>query len=295
MGILNSLKPALLLFFLSTSTTVVCGQSTFEISLSKPGQDGALIAKLNDVSLVVKGEATSKVTITVSENGKASDAAGLLFDFFETNNTVTIIRKTGIRKNKLTLNIIVPRNFLLSLETYWDETVEITDIDRAVSAKSHGGNIKLTNIKGNTVAKSHFGFVLINNLIGKLEVSSFSGNIRVSNIAGSAIADNTQGNIWMSFSTVLQDYPMSFTNIHGKIEIMFPPDLKCDLSIENFKGKTTSDFNLEPITDQHEVYDRKISGITIHRKISGGGVKISFKNLSGDILIRSTKVKLIKP
>jgi DUF4097 and DUF4098 domain-containing protein YvlB len=126
---------------------------------------------------------------------------------------------------------------------------------------------------------------MMENVTGNLTVSSFSGKIAVRNLSGAIIADNTQSDIVVHFTKTSATIPSAFSNTQGDIEVFFPPDLKANFSIGNFKGKTNCAFKLEAITNK-ALSEQQLA---IYRKVNGGGVEISFKNLSGAINIRKSQ------
>jgi hypothetical protein len=253
----------------------------YTVPLSAPRQGGKVTARIQHVSIRVTGVQDTMVRINVTRNGKVHAPAGLLFDFMESNNQVMVLYKG--KEENLLLDIYVPMQFSADLQTTGNGSITGSGLGKRCSARTQKGKIELKDVSGEMSARSHSGNITINNARGNLAVSSFSGRIQVQELAGSALVDNTNDDITLSFSKVSSEFPSAFSNIHGKVEVFFPVDLKANVTIGNFKGKTLCDFELQAVANRKPVPAQLTE---VQRQINGGGVDIHFKNLSGSILIR---------
>ena len=242
------------------------------IPLSKPGEQGVLVVIHEKGSLTVSGYNSEAVLInTNSREGKdtdseASDNKGMVkipSDYLqlqaqEDNNTITVIIET--KGKTYDIDIKVPYNFTLKLET------------------RDNGNLT------------------VNDVSGEMEIINRNGNISLNEVSGSAIVNTLDGNILATFVEVTADVPMAFTTLDGKIDVTLPPGISASTSIKTEYGNIYTDFDMKfqgkkarvEKPDQNGVYrisiDEWVYGI-----INNNGPEFLFKTLDGNVYIRKRK------
>jgi len=248
------------------------GQESGEwrIPLSNPGQKGILVVDLRSGSVNVTGGALSEVVVSYSlrekkitgkDKNQTSDGlnriggASLDLEASENNNTVKI--ESNSWSQGVDLNIQVPKNFDLHLETY------------------NNGDLSAKNI------------------IGEVEADNYNGKITLENISGSVVADTYNGGIVVTFDQVKPDTPMAFSTYNGNVDLTFPSDYRASFKMKTKMGEIFEGFDMKIEEAKPKTETKKESGVYkvkiddwIRGSINGGGPEISMKTTNGDIYVR---------
>jgi hypothetical protein len=138
---------------------------------------------------------------------------------------------------------------------------------------------KTTNLNLKTV----IGHIKVEGVIGNLELSNTNGNIIGLHISGTTSADTTSGDIFLSFDSIFPDTVMAFSSYSGKINLLFPKNLKANINAKSSKGTISASF--EVLANDGS----KIQNFTnsLFGKINGGGSKLIITTHFKDILIKS--------
>jgi hypothetical protein len=241
------------------------------IPLSQPGKPGHLKANLIFGSIKVSGYNGKDVVLSYSgrENRKLAnpeESGGLRrlsanstgLETLEEGNTVTI--KTSSFLKAVDLEIQVPRNFSVKIETINDGQIMVEDIN------------------------------------GEIDVVNINGNIALQNVSGSASASTVNGDIIASFRKVTPNMPMAFSCLNGKIDVTLPPSAKFNAKMKSDNGDVFTDFDLpldkggKAVEQAKEGQGQKIYlDKWMHGKVNGGGPEMLIKNFNGNIYIRKSK------
>ena len=155
------------------------------------------------------------------------------------------------------LEIQVPVNFDLHLETY------------------NNGDLYAQNIRG------------------EVEADNYNGKITLENISGTVVADTYNGAIIVTFDEVTPDTPMAFTTYNGNVDLTFPSNYKASFKMKTKQGEIFEGFDMvieeaKPKTETEResgVYRVKIDD-GIRGSINGGGPEIAMQTYNGNIYIR---------
>lgn len=264
------------LFFLLGSA-ILLGQGVekeqITVALSNPGKPYKLVVGLLSGSIRVTGHTAENIMIQVEveeeKQPKKNDqkAAGLKrigissgyeIKAVEKNNEVSISNNTMMRK--VDLDIKVPVNGTLVLNTL------------------NEGDIVVTNIKG------------------ELELNNVNGDIKISGITGTAVANTVNGDISAAFSSVAEGKPMAFSTFNGDVNISFPIATRANLKMKTDQGEIFSDFDVvmdkstgAPVKSSSGGTYKISKDAWVIGKINGGGAEIMVKSWSGDLYIRKNK------
>lgn len=174
----------------------------------------------------------------------------------ENDNMVTV--ETQSWKSRTDLNIKVPSDFDLELHTV-------------------------------------HGILDISSVTGALEVSGVNGAITMDEISGSVVCNTVNGGVEVRFIEVEPDTPMSFVTLNGNVDVTFPASVKISARMKSDQGDIYTDFDMQMKTSERQVkrggdcsdcnYEITINP-WVYGDINNGGAEFTFKNMSGDILIR---------
>lgn len=246
----------------------LAAQDTGDITLefSNPNAPATVKIDLRRGGIIVKG--TSRKDVFVKYTSQASKKptktkdgltriSGKTLDLeaSEYNNVVKIDSDSW---NKgVDLEVEVPMNVDLNVETY------------------NGGDILVENIKGEVVAEN------------------YNGRITLNSVSGSAVADTYNGRIIVTFDEVTPNIPMAFNTYNGKIDITLPSTVKASLKMKSNQGDIYTDFEMDlkksgPIRKEDSKSGVKKVSIDewIRGDINGGGPEFTLKNYNGDIYVR---------
>jgi hypothetical protein len=178
-----------------------------------------------------------------------------------------------------------------------EEHDNAVSIHAPMSSKLKGITIKIpqgsTKIKLGTVQD---GDIDVKDVSGEIEISNVNGSISATGISGSVVANTVNGEIVVKFKSIDPKAPMAFTSVNGKIDVLFPADIKADVKLKSDRGEMFSDFDIavdktqpkvEKSTEEH-YYSVKIED-WVYGKLNGGGPEMMMKTMMGNIYIRKAK------
>jgi len=142
------------------------------------------------------------------------------------------------------------------------------------------------------------GAVIVEGVNGEIDINNINGPVTLTNVSGNTLVHTVNGNIEVTLARVAADKPLSFSTMHGDIDVTLPAEVKANLKMKSEQGEIYSDFDInmtrQPAkseaaekTEQgrfHISFDKSLYGI-----VNGGGQEIGFNTFSGDIYIRKKK------
>jgi hypothetical protein len=184
-----------------------------------------------------------------------------------------------------------------SLDFSAEEHDNAVSIHAPMSSKLKGVTIKIP--QGSTKIVLHTvedGDIEIKDVSGEIEISNVNGSISATGISGSVVANTVNGEIIVKFKSVDPKAPMAFTSVNGKIDVLFPADIKANVKLKSDRGEMFSDFDIAVDKTQPKVekssedhyYSVKIED-WVYGKIGGGGPEMMMKTMMGSIYIRKAK------
>lgn len=237
------------------------------IPLSRPGQPGSLKVNMvhgnlkvqgyegKEVVIRVKGKAGREEKIKEKDGLRRISSGGIGLEVREEDNTVRVEASPAGKMEGL--EILVPYNFSLKLETVSADVVEVKGVR------------------------------------GEMEVNNVNGDILLDEVQGSAVVNTVNGDILANFAKVTPGVPMAFTNLNGKVEVNVPPGTSFSLKAKTEHGGVYTDFDINmkktaealQTSKKQGVYKVSMENWTVG-DINGGGPEYLMKSLNGDIMIR---------
>lgn len=129
---------------------------------------------------------------------------------------------------------------------------------------------------------------------GEINAEATNGSVVLVDVGGPVVAHSLNGRVTAVLKSVPAGKPMSFSTLNGRVDVTLPASAKADLKINNSRGSTYSDFDMqltaevkrsESGRDQGPKYKLNLEHSVVG-KINGGGPEYSFRSLNGNIYIR---------
>jgi hypothetical protein len=210
-----------------------------------------------DVKIFYKGREEKKNKNDNERDGLTKiSSGGLDLEAYEKDNRISISSDSW--NKAIDLEIEIPINSDLKLETY------------------------------------NSGDLFVDNVAGEVTAENYNGKITLMNISGSAVASTYNGEIKVLLNKVTPDTPMSFTTYNGNVDITMPASTKGNLKLRSARGDIYSGFDMQ--VSKSEAVQKKDDSKGVYRvylddwtkaTINGGGPDITMKNNNGDIYIRT--------
>ena len=142
------------------------------------------------------------------------------------------------------------------------------------------------------------GEIVVEGIGGEIDINNINGPVTLRNVSGNTLVHTVNGDITAVLSRVAGDKPLSFSSMHGDLDVSLPADVKASLKMKTEQGEIYSDFDMtvgrkagrseaaekgEP-GKFHITFDKSLLGT-----VNGGGPEISFNTFAGDIYIRKRK------
>lgn len=163
--------------------------------------------------------------------------------------------------------------------------VKATQITGDIDIEIENGPIKMLNCDGKCHVKGENGIIKIKESTGELNINNENGQVRIlKSKYQNANITNSNGGIYFDF-LFLDEGNFVFKNENGKINLVVPNDIQCDLTARNEVGKINIGIDGN--------YDKKReNGMSIiHLVKDSGRVKIEAANQNGSIIISDEKMK----
>lgn len=242
-------------------------KKNFSLAFAQPDEIGDLIVDIKQGSIDIESYdgRDIKVTLTVPNlepetNGNPAEGLVQLqgsmpdFDITQSGNRIKI--DSSDYQFISNLEIKVPRNINLNLDSY------------------RNGDIRVT---GTT---------------GKLRIHTQNNNVLLSQISGSVAGWSYNGSFEASFESVQEGNSINLESYNGSIDITLPDDIKADTRIRTATGKMLTNFDIQ-VQEQLPVVRSNPSGSStieldefVLGKINGGGPAVSLETEKGDIRLR---------
>lgn len=227
------------------------------VALSQPDIPGLLRINHYKGSIRVRGYNGKTVIVSAAyRQNKAGQglkwiSKSLELSAVEQNNEVTV--HTDSQRRTIDLDILIPREFSLKLQTYDNGGIEVTDVK------------------------------------GEMEINNTNGPILMLRVSGSAVLSTVDGDILVKFIKITPDIPMAFTSIEGDIDITFPTNVNGRLKMKANNGDVFSDEKLEINKQKYPArknYTNILKSDWSVGLLNQGGAEYLIKTLNGNIYIR---------
>jgi len=141
------------------------------------------------------------------------------------------------------------------------------------------------------------GVVVVEGVSGEIDINNINGPVTLKNVSGNTLVHTVNGAIEAVLARVAADKPLSFSTMHGDIDVTLPGDVKASLKMKTDQGEIYTDFDIDMTRQPTRTeagkteegryritFDKSLVGL-----INGGGREISFNTFGGDIYIRKRK------
>jgi hypothetical protein len=175
--------------------------------------------------------------------------------------------------------------------------LEVTEEDNVINVRpsplNRGGLVITvppdTSLQLNT---THDG-ITVDGVHGDIAANTTHADITLKNVSGTVSANSTHGDVKVTMDRVDPGKPLSFSSVHGDIDVALPDDVKLNVKMSTLQGSIYSDFEIQlndrQITQASGSSEAKFvvrTDRTITGTINGGGTEASFRTLHGKILLR---------
>jgi len=176
--------------------------------------------------------------------------------------------------------------------------LEVEEEDNVVKVRVSGvnkGNLTITVPQDTSLQLgSTHGAVTVDGVHGDIDAGTVHSDIRLTNVSGTVSANTTHGNVKVTMDRVDPGKPLSFSTVHGDIDVTLPADTKANVKMSSIQGSIYSDFEIrltggQPVTEKNDSPDGKFRiriDRTVAGSINGGGAEASFRTVHGRILLR---------
>jgi len=148
------------------------------------------------------------------------------------------------------------------------------------------------------VRTSMDGTIVVEGVNGEIDINNINGPVTLKNVSGNTLVHTVNGDIEAVLTRITADKPLSFSTMHGDIDVTLPADVKASLKMKTEQGEIYTDFDMDmgrkaARAESAEKSDQGKFRITFDKsllgQVNGGGAEISFNTFTGDIYIRKKK------
>jgi hypothetical protein len=250
------------------------------VPLSDPSKRGKLKVHINYGSITVRGTARKDILVKYSTGRDKNDHDDDNDD--DDDNRHGKGDKSGLRRiggGTLDLEISENANFVKVTSDSWSNKCNII--------------LEVPSGMDMTLHTYNDGDLEVSNIQGEIELTNYNGEITAENVSGSVVATTYNGEIKATFDKVTEGAPMSFVTYNGDIDLTFPASLKATLKMKTQQGEVMTGFDvkLSPVapiqtTDTRGgTYKVKLDE-WVRGDVNGGGPEFIMRNYNGDILVR---------
>ena len=151
---------------------------------------------VNIVGGNIKVSTWQKDVVSVSVINEYREDNLNLLTFSQNNNTINI--QSSSYKEEVNLEISVPSDFNLNLNTFGGNLLVDGNLTGNIKAKTSGGNIKIDKVKGDVNLITAGGDIKTKAINGNAELISAGGNFKIGFISGTAKISTAGGNIFLA-------------------------------------------------------------------------------------------------
>lgn len=142
------------------------------------------------------------------------------------------------------------------------------------------------------------GMVVVEGVSGEIDINNVNGPVTLKNVSGTTLVHTVNGDIEAALSRIPSGKPLSFSTMHGDIDVTLPANVKANLKMKSDQGEIFTDFevNLTRRPTRSEAPEKTGEGKyriafdnSLLGTVNGGGPEISFTTFAGNIYIRKGK------
>ncbi len=241
------------------------------IPLSDPGSVGTL--EVNQIYggmkvtgydgrevIVVAKQKKMQSTVKMKNGLRKIENNSMALEAEESNNHVEVVAKNynGGNNDTMNLEIRVPKNFNLHLNSIND------------------------------------GDIWVENINGEMEISNVNDDITLNQVSGSAVVDSVNGLIKANFNAITKGAKLVFTSFNEDVDITLPASVQADFKMQTAYGDIYTGFDAEFDTSEPVIEkDNRENSYKVKLEkwvsgtVNGGGTEVVLKSHSGDLIVRS--------
>ena len=256
--------------------------SSKAIADSFPLSANATVA-LRNVSgnVTVEGwdEPRADVKITM-RGGTAAEREALKVIIDKKPDNLSIQLPQG-RNNNISVDyeVKLPRKLAKLEVSGASSTIEIREIQAALTASTQSGSIDLTDVTGDVTVNTASGAIELNDVAGRIVANTASGSIDLNSVSGSVKSNTASGAIEAVFDKVDERDGLEFNSASGSIELQFDDELNANLDAETTSGGIVIDDSFA-VTVEKKMVGQRAGG-----QIGQGGPPLKIRTVSGDIRV----------
>jgi len=141
------------------------------------------------------------------------------------------------------------------------------------------------------------GDIVIRNIHGEIEAENTNGRVTLTRVTGPVVAHAMNGDVVATFVSLAADRPSSFSSMNGDIDVTLPADAKATVKIRSDNGEIYTDFELkteartEASDEPSSPHGKKTFGYEtgMYGTLNGGGITLRFQTFNGSVYIRKAK------
>jgi len=134
------------------------------------------------------------------------------------------------------------------------------------------------------------GDISVENVKGEIEANATHGDLRLTDVGvGGVVAHALHGELKAVLTQVNRARPLSFSSLHGKVDLTLLAATKANLAVHSMRGEIFSDFDVEMVAAPVRVEETKrgenggkyrvSASQSVTGKLNRGGQQIALKNL----------------
>ena len=129
------------------------------------------------------------------------------------------------------------------------------------------------------------GTIVVEGVNGEIDINNINGPVTLKNVSGNTLVHTVNGDIEAVLTRVSADKPLSFSTMHGDIDVTLPADVKECFFIYTEKCEIYTDFDMNMArkaarAESPETTDQGKFRITFYKalkgQVNGGGAEISY-------------------
>ncbi|NVK21288.1 MAG: DUF4097 family beta strand repeat protein [Kangiellaceae bacterium] len=136
--------------------------------------------------------------------------------------------------------------------------------------------LKVPNSVSLKTIESVNGDLALEGISGDVKADTVNGRIKISGSKGDVTADTVNGDIEIRMQRMSDGQRIKGDSVNGDIEVYAPEDSSFSLRTETVNGDLSNDFGIE-------IDEGKYVGADMDGEYNGGGAKLVFDTVNGDI------------
>jgi hypothetical protein len=200
--------------------------SSSQIAFSDPAKPGTLKIRVWHGEVTVHGADVKEITVRS-----------------ESTNESPTPRKDGMRV------LSASAGFVLS------EKDNVAALEYAADGWTGGSadfDITVPRSTSIVVANSARGDIECSDLSGDIDVRTMSGDVKLDDISGGALVETMNGEINVEVKSLADARPLSFTSMHGEINIHLPVESKANIRLRTHRGVIMTNFDDKALVTKTE-------------------------------------------